>query len=137
MQVLHSIEARQQASVPTFTPLAPEAGAAVDAVATQTKPTRTRIEVAQWLAELNKHPDLIRDLLASAGSAKVEQQFPDLRKEKRVTVDTATAAHWLSRKSQTLRGWACLENGPLRPIRINGRLAWNLADIRRLLGVPA
>ncbi|CDS49416.1 hypothetical protein [Polaromonas sp. CG9_12] len=52
-------------------------------------------------------------------------------------MDTAAAAYYLSRRPQTLRGWACLENGPLRPIRIMGRLAWNVAEIRRLLGVSA
>ena len=54
--------------------------------------------------------------------------------ETRPAVDTAAAAHYLNRRPQTLRGWACLENGPLRPIRVNGRLAWNVAEIRRLLG---
>ena len=29
--------------------------------------------------------------------------------ETRPAVDTATAAHWLLRKQQTLRGWACLD----------------------------
>jgi len=80
METVHCIEARQQATAPTFTPLA-----------LKTRPA----------------------------------------------VDTAAAAHYLSRRPQTLRGWACLENGPLRPIRICGRLAWPVADIRRLLGVPA
>jgi hypothetical protein len=28
-----------------------------------------------------------------------------------------------------------MENGPLRPMRINGRLAWNVAEIRAVLGV--
>lgn len=63
------------------------------------------------------------------------QQFPTLELENRTAVNTATAAHWLLRKEQTLRGWACLENGPIRPIRLNGRLAWPVADIRKLLGV--
>jgi hypothetical protein len=49
------------------------------------------------------------------------------------TVSTEAAAHFLNRKPQTLRAWACLENGPLRPIRINGRLAWSVTDIRTLL----
>lgn len=61
--------------------------------------------------------------------------FPPLAQETRVAVDTATAAHHLSRRPQTLRGWACLENGPLRPIRVHGRLAWPVAEIRRVLGV--
>lgn len=41
----------------------------------------------------------------------------------------------LGRAPQTLRLWASGENGPLRPLRINGRLAWPTAEIRRLLGV--
>jgi len=53
----------------------------------------------------------------------------------RPAVDTAAAAYYLSRRPQTLRGWACMENGPLRPIRINGRLAWNVSELRRVLGV--
>jgi len=63
--------------------------------------------------------------------------FTPLALETRPAVDTAAAAHYLSRRPQTLRGWACLENGPLRPIRINGRLAWNVSQIRALLGVSA
>ena len=46
---------------------------------------------------------------------------------------TEDAAKSINRKPQTLRKWACLENGPLRPIRINGRLAWRVADIQALL----
>ena len=61
--------------------------------------------------------------------------FTPLALEARPTVDTVAAAHYLSRRPQTLRGWACLENGPLRPIRVNGRLAWPVSDLRRLLGV--
>ena len=49
------------------------------------------------------------------------------------TVPTDAAAYYLNRKSQTLRAWACLENGAILPVRINGRLAWNVADIRNLL----
>ena len=63
--------------------------------------------------------------------------FPDLRTEKRPAVETATAAHWLLKRPQTLRGWACFENGPLRPIRVHGRLAWPVDDIKKLLGVNA
>ena len=29
------------------------------------------------------------------------------------------------------------EDGPLRPIRINGRLAWPVSELRRVLGVAA
>ena len=51
------------------------------------------------------------------------------------TVKTDAAAHYLNRKPQTLRIWACKENGAIRPIRINGRLAWPTAEIKRVLGV--
>lgn len=63
------------------------------------------------------------------------QQFPPLELENRPAVDTAAAAYYLSRRPQTLRGWACMENGPLRPLRVNGRLAWPVAEIKRVLGV--
>lgn len=72
-------------------------------------------------------------------SSEARQQanaaFTPLALENRPAVDTAAAAYYLSRRPQTLRGWACLENGPLRPIRICGRLAWNVNEIRKLLGV--
>ena len=46
---------------------------------------------------------------------------------------TRDAAAALGRSPQTLRKWACLECGPLRPIHINGRLAWRVGDLRRVL----
>jgi hypothetical protein len=58
---------------------------------------------------------------------------PPLEAETRAFVDTATAAHHLNRRPQTLRGWACHEDGPLRPVRVNGRLAWSVADLKRVL----
>ncbi len=63
------------------------------------------------------------------------QQFPPLESVTRPTVDTAAAAYYLNRKPQTCRAWACMENGPLRPRRIMGRLAWSVAEIRAVLGV--
>lgn len=55
----------------------------------------------------------------------------------RQAVNTAEAAKALNRQPQTLRKWACLENGPIRPIRINGRLAWPLDEIAALLNGSA
>ena len=46
---------------------------------------------------------------------------------------TRDAAAVLGRAPQTLRKWACLECGPLRPVRINGRLAWRVCDLQRVL----
>jgi hypothetical protein len=48
-------------------------------------------------------------------------------------ITTEEAAKALNRKPQTLRKWACLENGPIRPIRVNGRLAWFVDEIAALL----
>jgi len=60
--------------------------------------------------------------------------FPPLEQETRTVVDTDCAAYHLNREPQTLRVWACKENGPLRPMRIHGRLAWPVAALRRLTG---
>ena len=64
---------------------------------------------------------------------KSEQTFTSLENVTRPTVPTDAAAFYLNRRPQTLRAWACLENGAMRPIRINGRLAWSVASIRLLL----
>lgn len=64
---------------------------------------------------------------------KTETNYPALIHENRTAIDTDAAAFYLGRKAQTLRKWACLEDGPLRPIRINGRLAWRVAEIKALL----
>ena len=61
--------------------------------------------------------------------------YPPLEEVTRPTVPTDQAAYYLARKPQTLRGWASLENGPLRPLRVHGRLGWPVAGIKSLLGV--
>lgn len=68
---------------------------------------------------------------AEASAAK----FPPLHLETRTHVPTDAAAYYLLRETQTLRGWACLETGPLRPLHVHGRLLWPVAEIKRLLGV--
>lgn len=62
-------------------------------------------------------------------------QFTPLDQVTSPTVTTNAAAYYLNRKPQTMRIWACLESGPLRPARINGRLAWSVAEIKALTGV--
>ena len=64
---------------------------------------------------------------------QVFQRVVSLEQESRYAVDTATAARYLNRRPQTLRSWAALENGPIRPRRVNGRLAWCVLEIRELL----
>lgn len=63
--------------------------------------------------------------------------YPPLALETRHAVETGCAAFHLTRAPQTMRIWACKETGPLRPVRVNGRLAWPVSEIRRLLGITA
>jgi len=58
-----------------------------------------------------------------------------LEQEPRATVDTRTAAYHLNREPQTLRVWASSQTGPIQPLRVGRRLAWPVAELRRLLGV--
>jgi hypothetical protein len=51
------------------------------------------------------------------------------------TVSTNEAALYLSRKPQTLRSWAAFQKGPIQPLRINGRLAWSVDELKKILGV--
>lgn len=60
------------------------------------------------------------------------QIYPSIDAETRTAVDTATAAFHLNRKPKTLRVWAAKDSGPLKPMRINGRLAWSVDQIRKL-----
>lgn len=62
-------------------------------------------------------------------------QYIQLDKVTCPTVQTNAAAYYLNRKPQTLRSWACLENGPIRPLRIKNRLAWSVAEIKALTEV--
>nr|WP_315224352.1 hypothetical protein [uncultured Albidiferax sp.] len=62
-----------------------------------------------------------------------QTHYPPLSEERRDRICTEAAAYYLNRKPQTLRAWACLERGPIRPVRIGGRLAWCTADVRTLL----
>ncbi|MGY8524949.1 DNA-binding protein [Paracidovorax citrulli] len=51
----------------------------------------------------------------------------------RDALPTTEAAHVLSRTSDTLHKWASLGTGPIRPLRINGRLSWRVIDLAKLL----
>ncbi len=53
--------------------------------------------------------------LGAGRSSLPKQKYPPLDWETRTHVDTECAAYHLTRKPQTLRVWASLENGPLRP----------------------
>ena len=64
-------------------------------------------------------------------------QFTPLNRETRTHVDTETMCWHLGFAQQTARLWACKETYPegMRPIRVNGRLKWPVAGIRKTLGV--
>ena len=68
-------------------------------------------------------------------TAKAIQHGVPLIEETRSALPTYEAAWHLSRAEQTLRVWACNESGPIRPIRLHGRLLWPVSELRRVLGV--
>jgi hypothetical protein len=78
---------------------------------------------------------------AAHHSSEVQQgataeQFPPLELVTRPTVATNQAAYYLNRAQRTLLIWACKSGkGPITPLRVGGRLAWPVADIKRVLGV--
>lgn len=76
-------------------------------------------------------------LLAPWGKRpSVGANLPPLEAITKPTLTTEEAAHYLNRRPQTLRCWASEEpQGVPRPLRVGGRLAWRVADIRALLGV--
>ncbi|WP_245593900.1 hypothetical protein [Comamonas badia] len=75
--------------------------------------------------------------LVSPAKIAAHEKYPPLGVVTSPTVTTEAAAHYLNRRPQTLRGWACAETFPagLHPIRINGRLGWPVAGLRAVLGV--
>lgn len=58
-----------------------------------------------------------------------------LAEEKRTALPTAEAARHLNRTPGTLNWWSHTGKGPIQPMRVNGRLAWPVAEIKRLMGV--
>lgn len=83
-----------------------------------------------------------KDIPAADKLAKAERKrkprtktFPPLHEVTSPTVATEQAAYYINRQPQTLRVHACHGTGVLRPMRIGGRLAWPVADIKRVLGV--
>jgi hypothetical protein len=74
----------------------------------------------------------VRDVNAPLTPAA--KDFPPLSAVTRPALDTDAAAYYLNRRPQTLRKWAMGDGlGPIRPIRVFGRLAWPVSEIRRIL----
>lgn len=72
---------------------------------------------------------------STTASKAAVTQFPPLEVVTSPTVTTEQAGFYLNRRPQTMRVWACREDGPIRPLRIHGRLAWPTAEIKKLCGV--
>ena len=61
-------------------------------------------------------------------------EYPPLDTLTQDFLPTHAAAHYLGRQPQTLRQWAIkYDLSPIKPRRIAGRLAWSVADIRKML----
>lgn len=65
----------------------------------------------------------------------ISNKFQSIEQITLAAVPTEQAAFYLNRRPQTLRCWAMKESGLIRPIRINGRLAWPVKEIKKVLGV--
>ena len=63
-----------------------------------------------------------------------DPRYPPLDEVTRPTVPTDQAAYYLNRRPQTLREWA-MSGKVIQAQRVNGRLAWPVAEIKRVLGV--
>lgn len=97
----------------------------------------TLVRLHEEVERMHDEVAALRDQVAHRVAAVTTMScpvYPSLASETREHVDTACAAYHLGRKAQTLRAWACHENGPLRPVRIHGRLAWAVADLRQIAG---
>jgi len=62
--------------------------------------------------------------------------YPPLEAVTRPNITTGEAAYYLNRKPQTMREWA-MTGRVIRPLRINGRLAWPVSEIKKVLGIAA
>jgi len=82
----------------------------------------------------------MKTLLTPDAQQQAAQRFAPLAQELRTHVDTNAAAHYLNRRPQTLRGWHCHGVFPtdgLRPLVLNGRLAWSIPAIKAAMGITS
>jgi hypothetical protein len=57
--------------------------------------------------------------------------------ETRAALPTPEAAFHLNRAEQTLRLWAMRNDGPIKCLRVHGRLQWPVDAIKKAMGVTA
>lgn len=80
---------------------------------------------------------LINSIQAMQTPQQFNVQYLPLEQVTKPNLTTSETAYYLDRRPQTLRVWACLENGPMRPRRIGGLLAWPTSEVKALAGVAA
>lgn len=85
----------------------------------------------------SQHPQTAVAAAVTLPPPALGRRYTPLAHETRTHVDTATMCWHLGFAQQTARLWACKQTYPdgLQPIRINGRLKWPVAGIRKILGV--
>ena len=83
-------------------------------------------------AELQGMPSPSSRLRTDNGEVQVHDGLAAVAGTRDV-ITTTEAAAVLNFKESTLRKWACFERGPIRPVRINGRLGWRVTDLAALL----
>lgn len=85
----------------------------------------------------SRHSTDLMDAMPTSAMSRLSGSFTPLTVEMRTHIPTPDMCWHLNRAPQTARLWACKQTYPegLAPIRVNGRLLWPVAGIRRLLGV--
>lgn len=63
--------------------------------------------------------------------------FQAIETVERQFLNTSEAAYYLNRQPQTLRNWAVTNRGPIKCVRLAGRLAWSTDSVRALLANAA
>ena len=96
---------------------------------------RAFLAALQDTAHHNPPPAPTAKEATAPAQANAPPGYQPLATETRENLPTPEAAYHLNRAQQTLRLWAMRQDGPLRPLRIHGRLAWPVAELRRVLGV--
>jgi len=73
---------------------------------------------------------------ALEGTMADKQIQYSLKTETRVAIPNREAAAALTLKPQTMRSWSSSGTGPIRPVRVGGRIYWRVNDLLRLLEGP-
>ncbi len=82
--------------------------------------------------------ETVANKLPATSAAHNPPTYLPLEEITKPNLTTKEAAFYCDRAEQTMRAIACMEPaGMPRPLRINGRLAWKVSDIKALLNGDA